>query len=325
MVRKIKIGQAEFEIIDAKEKMTVPDCWVLHNKIGSAHGEAKFYIGNESNELFNFFDDFSRKCIILKSDLIKYLNDVKSEYKNPQQLYKNKIKLSSDWGAYLTEINNFESDVFEFYISRQNQILPPRVYIKSNNFIYTFLRKISLPYITYLSALKLKSFDGEIIYYWRLFVDYFGNEISQSVIINEETKINNNSDLSRCDKTILVQARIGQGKYRENLLNECPFCPITLVSDDRLLIASHIKPWAKSEIHEKIDSKNGFMLTPTYDFLFDRGFITFSDNKEMMVSNWLSKMTCSKLNLFNKKTFSLLPVKGREKYLDYHRNKIFKG
>jgi putative restriction endonuclease len=218
MVRKIKIGQAEFEIIDAKEKMTVPDCWVLHNKIGGAHGEAKFYIGNESNELFNFFDDFSRKCIILKSDLIKYLNDVKSEYKNPQQLYKNKIKLSSDWGAYLTEINNFESDVFEFYISRQNQILPPRVYIKSNNFIYTFLRKISLPYITYLSALKLKSFDGEIIYYWRLFVDYFGNEISQSVIINEETKINNNSDLSRCDKTILVQARIGQGKYRENLL-----------------------------------------------------------------------------------------------------------
>lgn len=42
------------------------------------------------------------------------------------------------------------------------------------------------------------------------------------------------------------------------------------VSDDRLLIASHIKPWAASDEKEKIDPKNGFMFTPTFDFLFDR-------------------------------------------------------
>jgi hypothetical protein len=48
------------------------------------------------------------------------------------------------------------------------------------------------------------------------------------------------------EKFTQSHARIGQGKYREKLLKQCPICPITLVSDDRLLIASHIKPWAKS-------------------------------------------------------------------------------
>lgn len=48
-------------------------------------------------------------------------------------------------------------------------------------------------------------------------------------------------------------ARNGHGKYREALLEECPFCPITMLNDEHLLIASHIKPWAASNDKEKID------------------------------------------------------------------------
>jgi len=47
MSQKINITGNEYEVIDAKEKMTVPDCWVLKNKIGEGHGEAKFYIGQK--------------------------------------------------------------------------------------------------------------------------------------------------------------------------------------------------------------------------------------------------------------------------------------
>ena len=97
-----------------------------------------------------------------------------------------------------------------------------------------------------------------------------------------------------------------------------------MVSDDRLLIASHIKPWVKSDDDEKIDPKNGFMLTPTYDFLFDRGYISFTDDKKIIISPWLSKMTCSKLNISNDKIYSLLPTDGRENYLEYHRTEILK-
>ena len=97
-----------------------------------------------------------------------------------------------------------------------------------------------------------------------------------------------------------------------------------MISDDRLLIASHIKPWAKCGTYEeKMDSKNGFMLTPTFDFLFDRGYITFGDDKTMIISPWLSKMTLSKLGIAPGKKYSHLPIEGREKYLEYHRAYVF--
>ena len=43
-------------------RTNVPDCFVLRNKIGSAHGEAKLYVGGTSirdwNEFFNNFNIF---------------------------------------------------------------------------------------------------------------------------------------------------------------------------------------------------------------------------------------------------------------------------
>lgn len=312
-------GQA-YEVLDAKERMTVPDCWA-RNKIGSGHGEAKFYISSRNAEFLEFFDDFSRKCFFLKSDFMKYLNEVKNEYLNPEQPYRKKEKMPESWKQYYEEISLLNDEILIFNIKYQKHIKGERGYINSEDMIYRkILRKISLPNITYLSALKIKSLTGEIFYYFRLFVDYFAEDIKDN---KEEIKIEK-SKLSDVQKDILVKARIGQGKYREGVLAECPFCPITMVSDDRLLIASHIKPWVKSETKEKIDPKNGFMLTPTYDFLFDRGFITFTDDQKMVVSAWLSKMTCSKLNLMDGKKYPQLPVKGREYYLEYHRKHIFK-
>jgi len=323
----IIIDNQTYEIIDAKEQMTVPDCWVLKNKIGGGHGEAKFYIGQDSEDIFKFFDDFSRKSFFLKKDLMRYLEEVKGEYNNPEQPYKNKKDMPKTWESYFTEINNFNEELLDFEIEHQEQIAKPRIYINSKSKtdqIYKLIRTISLPNITYLSVLKLKSSTGEIIYYWKLFVDYFGEETPKSVIEKEEKEIKE-SGLSEDVKENLSRARKGQGKYRENLLKECPYCPITIVSDDRLLIASHIKPWAHSEINEKTDPKNGFMFTPTYDFLFDRGFITFTDDKKMIVSPWLSKMTKSKLNLVDNKKYPLLVTEERETYLDYHRKNIFKN
>lgn len=319
--KKITLAGQEYEVIDAKERMTVPDCWVLKNKIGGGHGEAKFYIGQDNKFLWDFFDDFSRKCLILKSDLIKYLTEVKTEYENPEQPYKNKRTMAKEWKEYFKEINNQKGEMFEFHLQHQKQIAKPRIYVNSADAIYTLLRKISLPNITYLSALKIKAKNGEIFYYFRLFVDYFEEEIKDE---EAENKIRE-SKISDTEKETLVRARKGQGKYREGVLEECPFCPITMVSDDRLLIASHIKPWVKSDIREKTDPKNGFMFTPTYDFLFDRGFITFSDDQKMIISPWISKMTCSKLNLVEDKKYPLLPINGRKKYLEYHRKNIFKS
>ena len=133
-------------------------------------------------------------------------------------------------------------------------------------------------------------------------------------------------DISPRERRSLIQARVGQGEYREKLLDECPFCPFTMVNDERLLIASHIKPWAKSTDKEKVNPKNGFALTPTYDKLFDKGFITFVDEKKLIVSPWLSPMNQKRLNIYTGKIIEKLPLdEERKVFLAYHRENVFKG
>ena len=65
------------------------------------------------------------------------------------------------------------------------------------------------------------------------------------------------------DRLQTVRVRRGQPEFRQALLNSIPFCPVTTVTDDRLLEACHIKPRSKCTIEEQRDMKNGLMLTPT--------------------------------------------------------------
>ncbi|MGN0031668.1 MAG: HNH endonuclease [Candidatus Gastranaerophilaceae bacterium] len=278
----MEIAGKQYTFIETKEKMTVPDCFVLFaNKIGGGHGEAKFYVGNDSEDLRSFFGPkgFQLNCFLLKKDLLKYMEDCKPEYENPEQPYQKKQEMPRLWKERVEKIKQLQ-DIIYFNLAEQTQIAGPRVYVNSSNSIYKLIREISLPNITYLASIKLKDKDNHIYYYFRLFVDYFGEIENKQTIDSQVKEIEESEDTSSERKLQLTTARIGQGKYRQDLLNLCPFCPITLVSDDRLLIASHIKPWAKSNEDEKIDPYNGFMFTPNIDLLFDRGFITFTNDKK---------------------------------------------
>ena len=117
-----------------------------------------------------------------------------------------------------------------------------------------------------------------------------------------------------------------QAQYRRLLLEECPFCPITRIADERLLIASHIKPLRDSNEEEAYDPKNGYMLSPLYDKLFDQGFISFDSDRRLIVSNWLSPSNQERCRLNNGEFIQLLPMdERREFYLTYHRQFVFKG
>lgn len=321
---KIRINGVDYKVIDTKEKITIADSFVLRqNKIGSGNGEAKLYVGNDNTEVRHFFGrrGFDVSCFLLKKDLLKYLNETKAEYLNPEQQYINKDILPQLWNERKEKIEQLP-EVIRFDVAEQTQITGPRVYVNSSDNAYKIIRELSLPNITYISIVKLINKNGELFYYFRLFADYFGEAEHPYVIQKAEEAIKNiaNED----EKFSLSRARIGQGEYRKKLLELCPFCPITLVSDDRLLIASHIKPWASSNAFEKTDPKNGFMLTPTFDFLFDRGFLSFTNDKKTILSPFLSNMTYSKLGISDNKLIPHLPVDGRETYLEYHRTMILK-
>jgi hypothetical protein len=323
----IRIQNVEYTILDTKDKLTIADSFVKRsNKIMTGNGEAKFYVGNDGPDVRDFFGakGFKLKCLILKKDLLQYLKETEAEYKNPEQPYRNKEKMPSFWTERMSIVNNLD-DLLWFNIEEQTQIVGSRIYVKSDETAFDLIRELSLPFITYISVMKIVSPNNETFFYFRLFVDYFGESTHPFDVQQEENRIAGEVEIPDEIKKEIRYARVGQGKYRRGLLEECPFCPITIVTDDRLLIASHIKPWIDSNEIEKIDPKNGFMLTPTYDFLFDRGFITFTDDKKIQISPWLSKITCSRLSISQDKKYPMLPVEGRELYLDFHRRNIFKS
>jgi hypothetical protein len=321
---EIQIGNSNYNVIDAKEKITIADSFVVRqNKIGGGNGEAKLYVGNDNPEVRSFFGNigFTIPCFLLKKDLLQYLEETKTEYLKPEQPYINRELLPNLWNERKKKIESLP-DVIEFEVREQTQIAGPRVYVNSTDQAYKLIRELSLPNITYISVIKIVDSKGKLFYYFRLFADYFG-EVQHPYIIKKEEEAIEQIE-NETEKLTLSKARVGQGEYRKKLLELCPFCPITLVSDDRLLIASHIKPWAASNDFEKTDPKNGFMLTPTFDFLFDRGFLSFTDDRKTILSPFLSNMTYSKLGISDNKLIPHLPTDGREFYLDYHRTTILK-
>lgn len=322
---QINILNTVYQVEDSKEKITIADSFVVRdNKIGLGNGEAKLYVGQENTSTRDFFGNkgFTARCFLLKKDLLKYLNETKVEYLNPEQNYNNKNKLPVLWVERENEIELL-SEKIEFEIQEQDQISGSRVYIKSSEMAYKLVRKLSLPNITYISIVKLSDANNNLEYYFRLFADYFGDAKHPYEVQEEMKLVEATIDLKQ--RLIKSKARIGQGKYREQLLIQCPYCPITMVSDDRLLIASHIKPWAKSSVIEQIDPYNGFIFTPTFDALFDKGFMSFTNDKKTMLSPFLSKMTYSKLGISDNKAInSLIMDSQREKYLEYHRTEILK-
>lgn len=137
-------------------------------------------------------------------------------------------------------------------------------------------------------------------------------------------QVQSNPNLTQTEKNQVIAARIGQGYFRRNLIYECGICPITAVNDTRFLIASHIKPWRSSTNHERLSVKNGLLFTPTYDKLFDKGYISFTNEKQILLSTLISNENKIRLNLIDGQIYPLLSVDGRENFLEYHRQHIFK-
>ncbi|WP_051263615.1 HNH endonuclease [Tenacibaculum ovolyticum] len=154
-------------------------------------------------------------------------------------------------------------------------------------------------------------------------IDLQNFEINQDEA-NLLSEIDNTNNLSQTEKSQLVKSRIGQGVFRRNLISDCNFCPITGVNDSQFLIASHIKPWRNSNNNERLNKKNGLLLTPTYDKLFDKGYISFNENKNIIVSTKISQINCERLNIVDGLNIPLLPIDGREIFLEYHRDIVLK-
>ena len=139
-----------------------------------------------------------------------------------------------------------------------------------------------------------------------------------------EKAISGYATLAETERTAIVKSRVGQGLFRKRLIDKYKgACIITGVSAKKLLVASHIKPWAVSNNEERLSEENGLLLSPTYDKLFDYGLITFSNQGNMIISSQLSDEDKNKLHLFTDIEYDLKMSSKMMEHLDYHRDIIF--
>jgi len=139
-----------------------------------------------------------------------------------------------------------------------------------------------------------------------------------------EKEISASLDLSSTVKEQVILARRGQGKFRRNVAAYESSCRCTGIAVAGLLIASHIKPWrACSNADERLDGNNGLLLTPSADYLFDRGFISFSDGGDLLLSASIAESDLLRLGIQKKNVGSFLMT--QKMYLDYHRKNIYLG
>lgn len=90
-------------------------------------------------------------------------------------------------------------------------------------------------------------------------------------------------DLSPTEREALVQARIGQGRFRSELVSlwgKGEICALTRIDAPEMLTASHIKPWRNSDDTERLDPCNGLLLVAHVDRAFDRNLLSFREERD---------------------------------------------
>lgn len=218
------------------------------------------------------------------------------------------------------------------------------------NIIKTIIKKYKITkpcYMTYCSAIYLDIKDelDEYVNYkscevviMNLLYSYFGSPEEDNELCKIVTNIVNDKNnkkvideyestlpktISSTEKNQLIKARIGHEIFKKNLLELDCKCRICGAKNKLFLIASHIKRWEDSPNEERLDKFNGLALCPNHDFLIDKGYISFTDEGNILISRYLDKNTMKLFNINPDIKINLYPQ--NIKYIKYHRENYFKG
>ncbi|SFO80192.1 HNH endonuclease [Prevotella sp. tf2-5] len=154
------------------------------------------------------------------------------------------------------------------------------------------------------------------------FLDFIKSDYHKRIedsIISEIVKIEKSQSLKDTEKKAIVLSRIGQGTFRKELINYWGCCSVSGITSTWILIASHIKPWRVSNNNERLDVYNGLLLLPNLDKLFDKGYISFNTNGQVIYSKYLSMDDKKTLHLTDDLKLSKVNP-NHIPYLKYHNN-----
>ncbi|WP_399630154.1 HNH endonuclease [Sporosarcina sp. SG10008] len=121
----------------------------------------------------------------------------------------------------------------------------------------------------------------------------------------------------------MVKGRIGQSKFKQGLKSREAKCAICLVDVEGFLIASHIKPWKDCTSSERLDLDNDLLLCPNHDWLFDKGYISFEGNGDIMINPDNYQVIKSNMNI--KESVKISLNDRQKEYMAWHRGNYFKN
>ena len=175
------------------------------------------------------------------------------------------------------------------------------LYHKENNDTIRLMEETHSGHHKYIAELELIDFE-----YFQTIDDNNKNRIAVRFILR---RTDSNQQLNSTNVTTtrykkpdstsrrgLVTTRVGQGYYRQSILERFHrVCAVTKTGPEEILIASHIVPWRDSNDAERLDPDNGILLSPTYDALFDKHLISFSDDGSIIIGCSLTAEQIAKL------------------------------
>lgn len=170
--------------IDDWIAIRLADSFVKDNKSGTGNGEASLYLGSKFEpNLFDFFGaiDFDAHCLMLRDDIIEYLDMVKVEYLFHRFNYVNEVSLNT-WKRLYNEVLLLPDELF-FDLTRKRQhdkhgrvYAQELTYKRSKNltyqispkaYVYDLIRRVAIPEVTFLMLTK----DGDSNFYSKLYYD----------------------------------------------------------------------------------------------------------------------------------------------------------
>ncbi|MFM9838830.1 MAG: HNH endonuclease [Cyclobacteriaceae bacterium] len=131
------------------------------------------------------------------------------------------------------------------------------------------------------------------------------------------------------ERLVLLKTRVNQSFFRDSILGIYDSkCCITGLAIPKLLVASHIVPWA-DDAKNRLNPENGLCLNSIHDKAFDKGFITVTTDYKVKLSKAI--LDFQKEEIIKKffKEFEGIKIKMPERYfpsknfLDYHYAEIF--
>ncbi|UZW61176.1 HNH endonuclease [Lysobacter enzymogenes] len=161
----------------------------------------------------------------------------------------------------------------------------------------------------------------------RRIADAPAKPVGQGLIEWEEhqmAELQASTELAETTKQAVIQARRGQGLFKQRVMEIEIRCRLTGVDRVEHLRASHCKPWRDASNSERLDGENGLLLTPDADHLFDRGFLSFEDSGKVLISPVAHRPSLKRMGL-DPDGFAATSAfsSGQRVYLEYHRANVF--